>query len=149
MNIKTAQKLLRGFTLIELLIVIAIMGILAAAVLVAVNPGKRTKQARDAIRKNDIGAIATAVQSYYTTPGAGVYPTSLNQLTQSGDLKQVPTDPTSSSTQYSYTYDGSTSEARLYAVLEDPTSGVNPNIAWCWQSVTNKAQELSVSNCTP
>jgi len=44
--IKSARKkFLGGFTLIELLIVIAILGILAAAVLVAINPAKRTRQA--------------------------------------------------------------------------------------------------------
>ena len=55
MFLPARKKLFGGFTLIELLIVIAILGILAAAVLVAANPGKRTKQARDAARKNDIG----------------------------------------------------------------------------------------------
>ena len=65
-------KVKQGFTLIELLIVIAILGILAAAVLVAINPGKRTAQARDAQRKNDISAIANALIGYYTI--AGIYP---------------------------------------------------------------------------
>jgi general secretion pathway protein G len=94
MNIKFAPKKFKGFTLIELLIVIAILGILAAAVLVAINPGKRTRQAQDAKRKNDIGALATEVQGYYTTPGQGVYPTSLNVLIVGGYLKQMPLDPT-------------------------------------------------------
>ncbi|OGD86818.1 hypothetical protein A2164_02570, partial [Candidatus Curtissbacteria bacterium RBG_13_35_7] len=55
-----------AFTLIELLIVIAIMGILAAAVLVAINPGKRLAQARDAQRKGDINALTNALAGYYT-----------------------------------------------------------------------------------
>ena len=63
----------RGFTLIELLIVIAILGILAAAVMVAINPGKRTKQARDAARKQDVNAIANALVGYLAL--AGEYPT--------------------------------------------------------------------------
>lgn len=53
-----------GFTLIELLIVIAILGVLAAAVLVAVNPAKRMSQARDAQRKNDLGQVKNALESY-------------------------------------------------------------------------------------
>jgi len=61
----TAPPRKSGFTLIELLIVIAILGILAAAVLVAINPGKRTAQARDAIRKQDVNAIANALIGYY------------------------------------------------------------------------------------
>src|SRR3990167_5763433 len=92
--IKSARKkFLRGFTLIELLIVIAILGILAAAVLVAINPGKRTRQAQDEKRKNDIGALATEMQGYYTTPGAGCYPANLQVLVDDKYLKQMPKDP--------------------------------------------------------
>ncbi len=57
-------KIKTGFTLIELLVVIAIVGILAAAVLVAINPGKRMAQARDARRKSDLSAIGRAIQIY-------------------------------------------------------------------------------------
>ena len=56
----------KAFTLIELLIVIAILGILAAAILVAINPSKRIKQARDAQRKSDINVITNALIGYYT-----------------------------------------------------------------------------------
>lgn len=55
-----------AFTLIELLVTIAIIGVLAAAVLVAINPGKRMAQARDAQRKQDISVIANALAGYYT-----------------------------------------------------------------------------------
>jgi len=51
----------QGFTLIELLIVIAIVGILAAAVLVAVDPVKRIQDARDAHRWSETNAILNAV----------------------------------------------------------------------------------------
>src|SRR3989344_605764 len=108
MIISAHKKFFKGFTLIELLIVIAILGILAAAVLVAINPAKRTKQARDAGRKNDIGSLATELQAYYTTPGQGFYPTALNVLTASGGLKQVPTDSTYGS--YGYSINTGTSE---------------------------------------
>src|SRR3990167_1758421 len=70
------MKTARAFTLIELLVVIAILGILAAAVLVAINPGKRTAQARDAQRKQDINAIANALIGYLTI--TGVYPKEVN-----------------------------------------------------------------------
>lgn len=53
----------RAFTLIELLIVIALLGILAAAVLIAINPTKRNQQARDAIRKSDLGTFQVALET--------------------------------------------------------------------------------------
>lgn len=139
----TARKL-KGFTLIELLIVIAIIGILAAAVLVAINPAKRTKQARDAGRKNDIGSLATEIQAYYTTPGQGIYPTTLAVLTTSGGLKQIPVDPTSGLT-YNYNVNSNSTEAAVWATLEDPTGATG---LWCWTSITNKAAETATGACT-
>ncbi len=155
----TAQKkFLRGFTLIELLIVIAILGILAAAVLVAANPGKRTKQAKDATRKSDVGQIATALQAYYTTPGQGAYPgpggcgaaTGFATLTSQGDLKQIPAGPGIAGVAEAYCMDLNTAstEATVYATLEDPTSGVYPDWEWCWMSTSGAAREIAAGACT-
>src|ERR1051325_11024395 len=51
----------KGFTLIELLIVIGIIGFLAAAVLVAVDPVKRIQDARDARRFSEANALLNAM----------------------------------------------------------------------------------------
>ena len=144
MILKSAhKKFFKGFTLIELLIVIAILGILAAAVLVAINPGKRTRQAQDAKRKNDIGALATELQGYYTSPGQGNYPTTLTVLVNEQYLKQMPQDPT---TPNSYGYDYGTTEAAVWATLAEPTS--TPGVyLWCFETTSGKASETTSGTC--
>lgn len=62
MNIKNKQKQYKkGFTLIEILVVIGIIGILATVVLVAVNPSRQFKQARDSQRVANINTILNAL----------------------------------------------------------------------------------------
>ncbi len=54
----------KAFTLIELLIVIGIIAILAAAVIVAINPGRQFAQARDATRENHLTTLYNSLMSY-------------------------------------------------------------------------------------
>lgn len=66
------MKKIKGFTMIELLIVIAVLGILAVAVLSAINPLEQMRKARDSGRKSDAAELLNALERYYTS--FGCYP---------------------------------------------------------------------------
>ena len=70
----------KGFTLIELLVVIAIIGILVAVVFVALDPATRFKQARDAVRQNDVQEVLSAVK-LHQVDNAGSYLASIAATT--------------------------------------------------------------------
>lgn len=82
-----------GFTLVELLVVIAVLGVLAASVLIAINPLEQLARARDAGRQSTVSQLGKAVQAYYTANNA-VYPVGntswLTTLQGSSDIKTVP-----------------------------------------------------------
>lgn len=63
---KTFKK---GFTLIELLIVITVLGILAVAVLSAINPIEMINRGRDTGSRSDAEQLLNAIERYYTSMG--------------------------------------------------------------------------------
>ncbi len=66
-----------GFTLIEVLIVIGIIAILAAIVLVAVNPAKNFRNAANTQRTANVNSIMNAI-GQYTVDNKGALPAGLS-----------------------------------------------------------------------
>lgn len=63
----------KGFTLIELLIVIAVLGILAVAVLSAINPIEQINRGKDTASRSDAEQILGGMERFYTNNGYYVW----------------------------------------------------------------------------
>ena len=150
----------KGFTLIELIIVIAIIAILAGAIITAINPAKKTNQAKDSSIKSDIAEISNAMQTYYTakgTTGTAYYPHQVVDLTPAGtppeqELKSEPkingiTSYSMKITPSDCTTGGATkcTDIAVYATVNDPATAGN---VWCWRSSTGVVAEVAVAGCT-
>ncbi len=82
----------RGMTLIEIMVVITILGLIMAAVGVAVIP--KLDEAKQETARLDIANINQALKLYYTKKGK--YPdtgTGLRALVDTNNLERIPTDP--------------------------------------------------------
>ena len=82
----------RGMTLIEIMVVITILGLIMAAVGVAVIP--KLDEAKQDTARLDIANINQALKLYYTKKGK--YPdtgTGLRALVETNNLERIPTDP--------------------------------------------------------
>lgn len=64
-----SSNLFWGFTMIELLIVIAVLGILAVAVLSAINPIEQINRSRDTGSRSDAEQLLSAIDRFYANQG--------------------------------------------------------------------------------
>ena len=106
---KKLLKTSKGFTLIELLIVIAVIGVMAAIVLVAINPAEILERGRDSGRLSSVNQLGHATAQFMT--GQNMAPSAAtvanigllysvtnweDVLAKSGDLNAAITQPTNS-----------------------------------------------------
>jgi len=112
----TSRK--KGFTLIELLIVIGILGILAAIILVAVDPAKRLRQTRNARRYAEVNALLNAILNY-TVDYKGTLPSAISSSTSTGaNFVQVIGDA------------GTNTTATMAAACPSATIGISNPVYW-------------------
>jgi prepilin-type N-terminal cleavage/methylation domain-containing protein len=78
---KNKQIKHKGFTLLEILLVIGIIGILAAIVIIAINPGRSLARSRDLQRKVGITEINKGLEQYYIDNNQ--YPSTITSSLQS------------------------------------------------------------------
>ena len=112
----------KGFTLIEVLIVIGLIAILAAIVIIAINPARQFAQARNTQRFSDVNAILNAVHQNMAdndgnwTCAAGGIPTSTTDMDSSSGydictclvdlyIAEMPFDPVNGSYTNCSSYD--------------------------------------------
>jgi len=85
----------RGFTLLELLIVVALIGILTA---LAVPQFRHTPQrAKEAVLKEDLYILRDVIDQHFTDKGK--YPSTLQDLVDSGYIRKIPVDPITGSSE--------------------------------------------------
>ncbi len=86
------ENFTKGFTMIELLIVIAVLGILAVAVLSAINPIEQINRSRDTGTRSDAEQLIGAIDRYYATNGYYPWQTGATDTDNTGTAWQAVSD---------------------------------------------------------
>lgn len=78
----------KGFTLLEILLVVGIIAVLAAIVIIAINPGRQLATLRNTQRKSSLAEINKAAQQYYIDHSSypGNIPNTLTEICNTGSF---------------------------------------------------------------
>jgi general secretion pathway protein G len=123
-----------GFTLIELMVVIMIILILVG--MAAQRYEKSIQRAREATLKQDLMVMRQSIDNYTLDKQAA--PQSLDDLVQSGYLRQIPVDPITQAKDWVPQYDSvvlspdqsSTGMVEIHSSAAGPSSNGTPYSEW-------------------
>ncbi len=105
-----------GFTLIELLIVIAILGILAAGLLVALDPAERIRQSSDTRAINDVAEFSKQIEQWTIQTGDGGIPGDYPDSVAEVNAANITWNPPSG---YAYTFTPNANGANTFSLRVD------------------------------
>jgi len=150
-------NIISGFTLVELLVVMAILGILAAILILAINPAEAQRKSRDATRLSNLATVRQsvdlAVADGATLPGTALAPftgvsTGSRDTTIAGNwvgmivskyVSVLPVDPRQGATDTTVLSDGTTTVAAGGMVYTFVSNGDTYEINAYMESSDNSA----------
>lgn len=138
MNALSRRSNRPGFTLIELLLVIAIISILAAIVIIAINPARQIAQANNAQRRSNVSTILNAVHEY-SVDNRGALPTTIPTSTTPICMTGV---TSTSCVDLSVL---TNNELYLTSIPTDPTSAASPLTGYSIRKSTSTNPRVTVS----
>ncbi len=134
-----------GFTLLELIIVVALIGLILTALIIAINPNQQFAKARDAKRKSDLAQLKKTFEDYYNDKNCYPKPQEVCTDGLNGDgsqnpicticsntfspyMTKLPCDPEHPQRRYLYRVDPAETVCptnfRLYAILSNVTDPI-------------------------
>lgn len=141
-----------GFTLIELLVVIGILGVLAAALLAAINPVEQLNKSQDTAQKYAASQFTGAASRYYTTRGGLPWYTSTNGGSNcyggGATLAAVPLSTLTTCItalvtmgELKQSYSSSTNMDTIYVTNPNPITGSTSSTVVCFQPKSASQQK--------
>ena len=130
----------KGFTLIELLVVLGIIAILAAIVIIAVNPARQFAISRNTVREANINTILSATWQY-AIDNQGNLPAAITGT--SNEICKTGASDCSSFVDLSVlTVDGK----YVVKIPEDPTTNTGNGTGYFIQKMTNGRLKVTAPN---